>query len=61
MFTLDQLQDPDYLFKVLAELGLDPELIRLVAELSPLKGETIFVIQTSIVANESPLSVNPPQ
>lgn len=51
MFTLDQLQDPDYLFKVLAELGLDPELIRLVAELSPLKGETIFVIQTSIVAN----------
>lgn len=58
MFTLYWVRDPEFISMVLANLGLDLELIRLVADLSPLRGETALTINTYITVNQSSLSVN---
>ncbi len=37
--------------EALREVGLDPETVRLIAELSPVRGQTALAVQMCVAAN----------
>jgi hypothetical protein len=51
MAGMHELQDRARLERALQEIGLDPETIRLIADLSPRRGETALTISMCVATN----------